>query len=194
MYAFNFLVFVLRPMQFSFESVNCSATYVRKTLNLMQFSFKTVTFTGATFDPDVNCTKPTETVRTLSIGHIFERKCTFTIMITTFTLNQFIMGQSYDDVLHHLLLEWLDTILTNKVPIDDFDPDAEIDTDLIQSNNNHDVISQMEDDILLVMTLNNRKRRLLDNDNNNQRKKKRKASMITTKSTSLILLQASGML
>ena len=43
------------------------------------------------------------------------------------------MGESFDDVLRHLLLIWLDDILSRKVDVRDLDPDFELDTEIQSS-------------------------------------------------------------
>ena len=84
------------------------------------------------------------------------------------------MGLAFDDVLRHLLLEWLENILSNKVSIRDFYQDKEIDSELEPppSSNDDGNLLQMEDDVLMVLS--NRKRRLLGSNNIQQRKKKAK--------------------
>ena len=83
------------------------------------------------------------------------------------------MGESFDDVLRHLLLIWLDDIISKKVDVRDLDPDFELDTE-VQYSSSPSSTSAIEDDIMLVSLLRNRKRRMFHNNNNKPRKKRAK--------------------
>ena len=63
------------------------------------------------------------------------------------------MGQSFDDVLHYLLLILLDNILSKKVDVRDLEPDFELDTKAQSSSPS--TTSAIEDDIMLVLLLRN---------------------------------------